>query len=191
MLLVSQLHLIIEAVGRRLNLMPGDKWGELWDCAWFHFSGVVPESAAGKKVVLLIDVNGELCLVDHEGTPVQGLTNINSEFDLALGLPGKRVVHISSNALGGEVIDLWGDAGCNDLFGHYRSGTLKEADIAICNEETRQLYYDFEVLLELVEHLPEQSARRIRVQQALYDVALLLVEMTDETVACGKTDSCA
>jgi alpha-mannosidase len=172
--------------GQQIKLIPGDKWGELWDCAWFHFSGVVPELADGKKVVLLIDVNGELCLVDQEGTPVQGLTNVNSEFDLTLGLPGKRVVHISSNAFSGEVIDLWGDAGCNDLFGHYRSGTLKEADIAICNEQTRQLYYDFEVLLELVEHLPEQSARRIRVQQALYDVVLLLVEMTDDNIIAAR-----
>ncbi|QGQ95306.1 alpha-mannosidase [Paenibacillus psychroresistens] len=172
--------------GRKIALTPGDKWGELWDCAWFHFSGVVPVSAAGNKVVLLIDVNGELCLVDQEGTPVQGLTNINSEFDLVLGLPGKRVVHISPNALGGEVIDLWADAGCNDLFGHYRSGTLKEADIAICNEEARQLYYDYEVLLELVEHLPEQSARRIRVQQKLYDVMLLLVEMSDENILAAR-----
>ncbi|UKS28312.1 glycosyl hydrolase-related protein [Paenibacillus sp. HWE-109] len=172
--------------GQFIELSPGDKWGELWDCAWFHFCGVIPELAAGQKVVLLIDVNGELCLVDHEGTPVQGLTNVNSEFEISLGLPGKRVVHVSSNATGDEVIDIWADAGCNDLFGYYRSGTLKEADIAICYEETRKLYFDFEVLLELVEHLPEQSSRRIRVQQALYEVALLLAEMTEENISAAR-----
>jgi alpha-mannosidase len=172
--------------GQRLEVQPGDKWGELWDCAWFRFQGGVPQFAEGSKVVLLLDVNGELCLVDEEGTPTQGLTNVNSEFDLSLGLPGKRVAHITSSASGEEVIDLWADAGNNDLFGRYRSGKLKEADIAVCGEETRQLYYDYEVLLDLVEHMGDQSARRARILQALYDVHLLLKRMSDENVAKAR-----
>ncbi|QHW32401.1 alpha-mannosidase [Paenibacillus rhizovicinus] len=169
--------------GERLELNAGDKWGERWDCAWFHFRGQVPESAAGQKVVLLLDVNGELCIFDDEGTPLQGLTNVNSEFDLTLGLPGKRVFPVADNAAGGEVIDLWGDAGNNDLFGYYRSGTVKEADIAICREEVRQLYYDYEVLLDYAEHIEDKSARTARIMQALYDVSLLLRNPSDETVA--------
>jgi alpha-mannosidase len=172
--------------GQKMGVQPGEKWGELWDCAWFHFQGQVPQSAAGSKVVLLLDVNGELCLVDEEGTPTQGLTNVNSEFDLSLGLPGKRVAHITSSASGGEVIDLWADAGNNDLFGRYRSGTLKEADIAVCNEETRQLYYDYEVLLDLAKNMDDQSARRARILQALYDVHLLLRGMSEENVAKAR-----
>ncbi|MFC4597705.1 alpha-mannosidase [Cohnella hongkongensis] len=172
--------------GEKAALQPGDKWGELWDCAWFRFVGIVPSSAAGRKVVLLIDVNGELCLVDEEGTPSQGLTNVNSEFDYTLGLPGKRVVDVSDCAQGGETVDLWADAGCNDLFGHYRSGTLKEADIAICHEETRQLYYDYEVLLELAEQLPEQSARRSRVLFKLCEASYLLETIHDDAVRAAR-----
>ncbi|MDQ0919035.1 hypothetical protein [Paenibacillus sp. V4I5] len=172
--------------GQFLEVRPGEKWGELWDCAWFHFQGQVPREAAGSKVVLVLDVNGELCLVDEEGTPTQGLTNVNSEFDLTLGLPGKRVVQFASSASGEEVIDLWADAGNNDLFGHYRSGTLKEAQIAICSEATRQLYYDYEVLLDLAKHLEDQSARRARILQALYDVHLLLRDMSEENVAQAR-----
>ncbi|MBW7458108.1 hypothetical protein K0U00_29105, partial [Paenibacillus sepulcri] len=51
--------------GAQVDLAQGDRWGSLWDCAWFRFTGQVPESARGAKVVLLIDVNGELCLVDE------------------------------------------------------------------------------------------------------------------------------
>ncbi|SDX46802.1 glycoside hydrolase family 38 C-terminal domain-containing protein [Paenibacillus sp. CF384] len=171
--------------GSYMDVKPGDKWGNLWDCAWFRFEGRVPESAAGKKVVLLIDVNGELCLVDNEGSPYQGLTNINSEFDFSLGLPGKRVVDISESAAG-EAIHLWADAGCNDLFGKYRSGTLKEADIAICSDETRRLYYDYEVLLELAEQLPDAGARKERVIQSLYEAALALEVINEETVARAR-----
>lgn len=172
--------------GRRIELAPGERWGDLWDCAWFHFSGAVPPSAAGAKVVLLIDVNGEVCLVDDDGVPTQGLTNINSEFDYSLGKPGKRVVPVSESAHGTERIDLWGDAGCNDLFGRYRSGTLKEAVIAICREEVRQLYYDAEVLLETAERLPAGSARKTRIFKALYDVSLLLSDLGEERVARAR-----
>lgn len=172
--------------GRLTELSPGDRWGNLWDCAWFHFAGRIPESAKGAKIVLLIDINGELCLVDDEGSPVQGLTNINSEFDYSLGLPGKRVVHVSESSTGEETIDLWGDAGCNDLFGRFRSGTLKEASIAVCREEVRQLYYDAEVLLETAERLPAGSARKERILQALYEVYMLLTELSDERVGKAR-----
>jgi len=168
--------------GTSMKLEPGDKWGELWDCAWFHFEGKVPESKAGSKIVLLIDVNGELCLVDHEGTPCQGLTNINSQFDYSLGLPGKRVVDFSPAAAGGEIVDLWADGGCNDLFGNYRSGRLKEAVIAVCHEETRSLYYDFEVLTDLAEQLPDTGARKAQIYQCLYEAANQLSEINGDNV---------
>ncbi|MCU6708062.1 glycosyl hydrolase-related protein [Paenibacillus sp. J5C_2022] len=168
--------------GRHMQLRPGDRWGNLWDCAWFRFEGTVPVEASGCKTVLLLDVNGELCLMDETGTPCQGLTNINSEFDYTLGLPGKRVVDVSSCAAGGERIDIWADAGCNDLFGHYRSGTLKEASIAVCDENVRQLYYDFEVLAELAAELPEQSSRRSRIWRKLYEASRLLSEISPVSV---------
>src|SRR6266851_7935889 len=57
--------------GRELGLRPGDQWSkEVFDCAWFLFTGTVPESAAGQEVVLLIDINGEGCVVDAEGRPI-------------------------------------------------------------------------------------------------------------------------
>lgn len=168
--------------GAHVRVKPGERWGELWDCAWFHFTGTVPEEASGHKVVLLIDVNGELCLVDEEGSPRQGLTNVNSEFDYELGLPGKRVVDFAARAAGGETIELWADAGCNDLFGRYRSGTLKEADIAVCDEAVRKLYYDFEVLLELAAHVPSDSSRKARLERKLYEAANALAVIDAESV---------
>ncbi|OWR29822.1 alpha-mannosidase [Saccharibacillus sp. O23] len=167
--------------GIRKEIGPGDVWGELWDCAWFRFAGTVPESVAGSRAVLLIDINGELCIVDEDGSPRQGLTNINSEFETALGLPGKRVVDLGGEAAG-RTVELWADAGCNDLFGKFSGGTMKEALIAVCHEETRRLYYDFEVLIELAEQLEARSARRDRIVQALYEASLMLTVINEETV---------
>ena len=156
--------------GRRISPKVDEIWGELWDCAWFNFKGIVSTEAANERVVLLIDINGEACIFDEEGCPIQGLTNINSEYDFSLGKPGKRVVDFLSKAKGGEIVDLWADAGCNDLFGNCQdSGKIKEAHIAIFNEELKELYYDIEVLRELVEQLPEDSSRHQKILFSLVE----------------------
>ncbi|SFP68267.1 alpha-mannosidase [Caldicoprobacter faecalis] len=167
--------------GIKKELSIGDKWGNLWDCAWFHFTGVVPESAAGSNVVLLIDISGEACIVDSNGCPIQGLTPAASTFDYSLGFPGKKVVPLFKNAQGGEVIDIWADAGCNDLFGVLKDdGVIKEAYIAVCNETMRELYYDFEVLYELMQHIPQDKARYHSIAWALMEACKVLRNFTEE-----------
>jgi alpha-mannosidase len=161
--------------GNKKEIKPGEKWGELFDCAWFHFRGRVPKSAAGEKVVLLLDVNGELCVYDQKGTPLRGLTTTSSFFDFRLGRPGKRVFPFLKKATGGERVDLWADAGNNDLFGNFmKNGTVQQADIAICHEPVRQLSYDFEVLFDLWKVLPSESVRSAQVFRALFEVTQVL-----------------
>ncbi|MFH1742920.1 MAG: glycoside hydrolase family 38 C-terminal domain-containing protein, partial [bacterium] len=173
--------------GRKVDMKPGKKWGNLFDCAWFHFTGRVPSQAAGKKVVLLIDLNGEACVVDSKGNPIRGLTNVNSVFDRELGEPGKRVVQFLRRAKGGEKVDLWADAGCNDLFGTLQeNGTLNEAVIAVCNQEMRALYYDFEVLHELMIQLPADRARHQRILFKLEEAAHCLREFTEEEAKAAR-----
>jgi len=166
--------------GKKLALKPGEKWGNLFDCGWFRFTGKVPMTAKSKKVVLLLDVNGEMLVVDIEGNPYRGLTNVSSLFAFDLGLPGKRVLPFSNKAKGGEKVDIWADAGCNDLFGNLReNGTVKEARIAICHEELRQLYYDFLVLQELRNLMPQDSARCQAIIGALNEACDLMKEYNE------------
>ena len=135
----------------------------------------MPAAAAGQKVVLLLDVNGELCVFDRDGVPVRGLTNAASTYDYRLGRPGKRVLPFADHARGGEPVDVWADAGCNDLFGNLQEGgAIKEAAIAICNEAVRGLFYDYEVLLDFLKVLPEDSPRYQQILTGLTDVVHLL-----------------
>ncbi|MGC9348110.1 MAG: alpha-mannosidase [Anaerolineae bacterium] len=160
--------------GKELHLDIGDKWGDLFDCAWFHFTGEVPAGAEGEHVVLLLDVNGELCVVDEEGHPKRGLTCVASTYDFSLGKPGKRVLEVTTEAVGGEPIDVWADAGCNDLFGRLPgNGTVAEAAVAICDDQARALYYDFEVLLDFLQVLPEDTPRYQQILTGLNDVVHL------------------
>ncbi len=160
----------------------GAKWGELFECAWFHFEGKVPAPAAGAQVVLLIDVSGEVLVVDDKGQPLQGLTNKGSEFDYSLGRPGKYVVPVAKRAKGGEKVSVWADAGANDLFGFLKEGsaTLKQAQIAILHLNLHQLSYDVEVLEDLLRQLPTDSARYQQILRGLCRVADMLADMTDE-----------
>ncbi|MBR4749093.1 MAG: alpha-mannosidase [Abditibacteriota bacterium] len=167
--------------GERLVLRKGDSWGKLFDCGWFHFTGQVPAEAAGCDVVLLIDVSGEGCVVDRDGVPQMGITNKASDFDRSHGEPGKRVYPMFLPASGGETVDLWMDAGLNDLFGRvHDNGAILEADIAIRNNTLLALYYDVEVLEELSRVLPQNRARACYIRETLYEVATRMTEFTEE-----------
>ncbi len=173
--------------GVKKVLQVGDQWGKPWDCAWFHFAGEVPPAAAEKKVVLLIDLGGEACLVDQTGTPIQGLTNVHSHFDRSLGAPDKRVVDLTARAKGNETVNLWADASTNDLFGRYTDqGIMQEAAIAICDDSVKALYYDLEFLFELMTVLPEENARRDSILFSLYRAALIIDRLTPAEVSGAR-----
>ena len=159
--------------GEALTLTMGDTWGALFDCAWFRFRGTVPESHHNTPLVLLLDVHGEMCVVDASGEPVRGLTTVSSTFDYSLGRPGKRVLPCPETTQG--IVEVWADAGCNDLFGNLQgNGTLHEARLATCDAQILALYYDFEVLLDLLGVLPAESPRCHQLRRALTQVSQLL-----------------
>ncbi len=174
-----------KTTGTKKEMKPGIKWGDLFDCAWFRFTGKVPAAAKGEKVVLLIDLHGEGCVFDEKGVPIRGLTSYGERMSNVW--MGKRVVQFADKAKGGEKVDIWVDAGCNDLFGHYiDNGTLKECSIATCNEEMRQLYYDFFVLQDLMHNIPDDSARHDQILYALHLAANELRDFTAEEAKAAR-----
>ena len=173
--------------GEKKELSAGDKWGYLFDCAWFNFTANISREVKDKKIVLLIDVNGELCVFDKAGTPVRGLTSKSSTFSRKLGTPTKRVLLVSNRSLKMGSIDLWADAGCNDLFGELQeNGTVKEAFVAICNDEIRDLYYDFEVLYDLMGSLPPQTTRYNSIHYALSEAGSILKNFSPDEITKVK-----
>jgi alpha-mannosidase len=177
--------------GRRIDLTVGQSWGSLFDCAWFRFRGTVPDSARGERVVLLIDVNGEACIVDALGNPLLGLTNVNSVFDPTLGKPGKRVVPVALRAVSRMKIDVWADAGANDLFGSLQeNGVIREACIAVCREPVRALHWDVEVLLDLLKCLPPSEPRAKKLLHGLTEAMHAAGSLSDPEVAAA-TRLCA
>ena len=178
------------ACGKEISLKIGDTWGKLFDCAWFHFTGVVPACCKGQKTVLLLDVGGEGCIYDEAGNPQRGITTFTVNEENVNDWGWKRVVPFLESANGGETVDFWVDCGYNDLFGNFVWGQkersaprpYREGFIATVNEEMRQLYYDYLVLEDLRKTLPEDSARYCSIMYALLEVKNILKDYTSEEV---------
>ncbi len=120
-----------------------ESWGELFDCGWFRFSGRVPEGMPAEELALRIDINGEVLIVNSDGKPVRGLTNVSSVFDRTLGLPEKIYVPFTELGITSGDFEVWGEAGCNDLFGELSNGgTLHLVDIVRRTPEMIAEHYD-------------------------------------------------
>lgn len=166
----------------------GEIWSDrVWDCGWFHITGKVPEAPAGKALYLSLDFEGEGCIFDGNGTPIRGITNVSSEFDRALGFPGKKYVDLSE-CVKGEDIDIWLETGNNDLFGNMHTGKVLECAVVSCDEERLALFHDYAFLLDLAESVPEDDPLHYTLVYDLEKVAVLAaIEMDAERVArCRK-----
>lgn len=164
----------------------GEHWGNTWDCAWFHVTGIIPREWKGEYIVLNINLDGEALVFDTKGCPVVGLTN-GSVFDSDYN---KDFYHYIEKAKGGEKIDLWIDVGCNGLFGvnkpqdpayadpsqahgHY-SSCVSSLSICRFDYEMWQFRIDMEVLRSLAWSFPEKSGKRVRIVRALSSALDLL-----------------
>lgn len=170
--------------GRRMEgeyrrVQPGDVWGKLFDCAWFHVKGKVPRGAEDENLVYVIDIDGEGLIYDEDGCPVRGITNVSSQFDRSMGSPGKRIVPCHAT----DVIDFWMDAGCNDLVGKLQDGgRIQEAWLGVCDEDARRLFYDMLVLLTQAETAPAEEPVRYEILSVLQKCREVLTGFTHEEI---------
>ncbi len=139
-------------------LQPGEHWGDLFDCGWFHFTGSLPEEYAGSHTAVLVDVSAEGLVVDGKGDPVQGLTSATSRNEFPLGLWGKRTVEWKDCVNDRGEVDFWADFTCCDVEGQYRNGgRVKEACIAVVDDLCRDAFYDWVVCQSLFVGLCENG----------------------------------
>ena len=166
------------------SIKEGDVWSSrVWDCGWFHITGDMPSDLLD-DYYLALDFEGEGCVFSKQGVPLRGITNKSSEFDRTLGMPGKRYVPLNEVVGNNDKkIDFWVETGNNDLFGNFRSGTVRECAVVSCNEERRSLFYDYSFLLSLAESIPNEDPLHYAIVYDLERVAMLAArDMTEETV---------
>lgn len=128
------------------KLPKNGKWAGLFDCAWFHIQGKVPETAGGKHVVAHIDIGGEGLVYFHEGNkvPVGAVTLDTSFIDRLQACEAKTLVEIGSSVKGGETIDFDVDAGFNGYYNHpVGNGYFKCARLCTVDDGLLEYYYDY------------------------------------------------
>src|SRR5690554_4526401 len=59
----------------------GEKWGNLFECAWFKITGKITDFDPNINYELKLDLSGEAAIFDELGTPYKGFTNGSSAFD--------------------------------------------------------------------------------------------------------------
>ena len=175
----------------RLEYRPisvGDAWSDrLFDCAWFHLTAEVPAGYALEELYLGLDIEGEGCIFSENGTPVRGITNGTSVFGRDLGEPVKRYVPFTDGTFRTDKIDLWLEAGHNDLFGETHSGKILQMGIYRCNREMRELYYDYMVLRNLANAMDDRNPDKMGIYYALEQVAVNVTALaSDEQIASAR-----
>ncbi|MFJ3421857.1 alpha-mannosidase [Streptomyces sp. NPDC086082] len=179
------------ADARRASYEPmalGDTWGRPWATTWLRATGEIPAEWQGCRVEAIFDLGFDLSrgpggqaegLVYQSGSPVQGLH------------PYSRSVLLTADAAGAEDIDLMVELAANpDISGSQAKGThygslrtagdkhlyqLKQAELAVRDEEVWHLIHDIEVLDQLMHELPEGASRRHEILYALRRCADALV----------------
>ncbi len=186
--------------GEKKELSEGDKWGELWDCAWMNMKGTVTEEFPKDKIALLLDVGGEGCVFDANGNPFKGITNKDSSYSFHLGMPGKVVVYPSEEMMRDNKIDIWVDCGANDLFGENEEspfeliGILHKAKAATVDIPLRDLYYDLEVIWHLAEATKDENLKKSAYECfekaiAIYEDDIPAAKAITEEFLAQKSDS--
>lgn len=171
------------------RVRPGCAWSnEDYGCAWFHFTGKVPENMRGRHIALLVGLGGEGCLFDESGTPVQGISNIGSLVEALQPSIGKRFIEVTGSAEGGENIDIWVEAGNNKLLPgiFWAKATFKQADIVAVRDDIKGLYYDYLALAMQMLETDKDNPKRRSIKQALKKAYKAAKPFNIESVAAAR-----
>ncbi|MCI5650486.1 MAG: glycosyl hydrolase-related protein [Fusicatenibacter sp.] len=170
---------------------PGFTWGHTWEYCWFRGRIVLPDEAAGERIVMNLNPGGESCLfVNGEafGTYRASWVDEPHHFmeDNVLSLCAKagETFDVLMETYAGHYIPESPDGGCATgpvLPGAY-TDPLKEGErrvlgsctYGIWNEEAYQLYMDVDTLSRLLMTLDESSLRAAKIAKALEQFTLIV-----------------
>lgn len=146
----------------------GYTWGPVWSTAWFRLSGEIPE-AMGESFRLLFDTRTEaLCWWD--GAPYQGVELHRQDIKLPDSVKAGQPLSVHIEAACNHMLGVGKNYGDFSRMGEFpitQSGHLKLAHLARHHPQREALVHDLSLLWQLVEQLPEDSARRRQAAESL------------------------
>jgi alpha-mannosidase len=170
--------------GEYLPVELGHQFGPIWSTHWVRVEIEIPTSWKDQEVHLLWDSTSEGCVWDPNGQPIQGLTGSGNSWASGSIRPEYR---LTTKSNGGEKLILYIEVACNGLFGNSfnqsdinLTGYLRKAEIAVFDPKAWDLWWDFQVIADMAEHLPTDSPRG---GQALHtaNAMINIIDLDDPT----------
>ena len=160
----------------------GFTWGKSWEYCWFKATIVLPEEAAGKRIVMDLVPNGESTLFINGKTygayrkkadwpPVQPWEYYEDNLLTACAAGGETFEVLMETYAGhfipgktGPVLD---EAAIRDTLAEGARVTLGRSTYGVFHEDAYQLFMDVDTLDRLYGYLPENSLRAMQIGKAL------------------------
>ncbi len=169
----------------------GSKWSRPWGTTWFRFAGEVPAGWTG-PVEAVIDLGfhpdsagfqaeGLVWAPGPDGTglPVQGIHPRRTAVPITTGAgPFELIVEAASNPAFPMVGTRYGHLGSLSTAGDSPIYTLRQASVALRDDEVFHLLLDAEVLDGVMRALPKGDRRRQRLLRVL-EHALNVLDLRD------------
>ncbi len=171
------------------EIKTGEMWGNMWDSAWFHLTGTIPDEWKNKKVVARLNFNGEACVFDNAGCPLCGLTN-GSVFDQNYG---KDIYYLPQKTINNGKVEIWVEAAASGFIGikldkdpdpdspdRYGSheGKVVAMELALFDDDVWGLMLDFQVLFSLFDSLNSGAPSKESASPGRFEIEKILPEMT-------------
>ncbi len=168
---------------------PGFVWGSEWEYAWFKGEIILPEEAAGKRIVLNLKPDGESTLFVNGacfGTYRADWINEDHHYfeDNTISTnaaPGTRYEILMETYAGHDVIEWEGRAtgpvlpgSLSDTLPDGARRTLGVCTFGIWDEDAYQLYMDVETLRSLLAVQDPSSLRAAKIAEALEKFTLIV-----------------
>ena len=138
----------------------GDNWGGFFDCAWFKFTADIDNMQ--ENPVAIIDVGGEGCIYNKDGSAIQGITNVLGMVDNFQTVKGKAVIPLERiyNFKDGKIL-FYADCGNNGRGGKSSGqARFKRADICAFRQDILDLYYDVLACYQLLSAVNDNAQKR-------------------------------
>ncbi len=153
--------------GDYVPVQVGDSWGAMWDTTWFRMQAEIPREWEHGTVAALLHLGGDAevgfsaegLIWSPSGTPLQGLHHEHRQYLVTeQAVPGDQVEFFVEAAA--NPIPPWGCDRWPLLTPDYTGDPLYklgQAELSLVDRRVEQLDFDVQVLLEMVEQLPDRA----------------------------------
>ncbi len=170
----------------------GYEYGPAYTTFWFKLSGIIPEEFGGQRVAVVAEVGGERT-VWKDNSPWCGVDVEHSDFGW---LEGSAIANGGTPPIGGEAVVFYVQCYTRNaqttvhLKEQPRTAVTEKVDraeLVVVDTEAKDLFYDVDFTLNLLQTLDVQDPAYITLLRALNDVVNTYSPTVRETIArCRK-----